>query len=108
MYVTRSQRDHPLNRKADELLRQMNVNPSDDILSIVLLTIMALDNEIQDIWKAALFQLNSEAVMQRITGKDPEEIGFELKPEELDDATPYQAAFMILEALGFEDAVYVE
>ena len=100
MNVTRSQREHPLNRKATELLRQIKVIPSVEMLPMMQLMIEALDNEIQDFAKARLYQLDSKVVMKQVTPA--------LKLTDLDDTTPYQAALLIVEALGIEDALYAE
>ncbi len=100
MNVTRTQRDHLLNRKATELLRQMKQQPWEETLPMVQLLIAALDNEIPDFVKATLHQLNSKVVMKQVTPA--------LNLTDLDDTTPYQAAHLIVESLGVEEALYAE
>ena len=100
MSVTRLQREHPLNRKADELLRQMKVVPWDETLPMIQLVIEALDNEIPDDLKTVLHQLVSKGVMKQVTPA--------LRLTDLDDTTPYQAAHLIVEAMDIQDALYVK
>ena len=97
---TRLQREHPLNRKATELLRMMKVVPSDEMLPMMQLMIEVLDDEIPDSAKATLHKLDSRGVMKRVTPA--------LKLTDLDDTTPYQAAYLIVEAMDIQDALYVE
>lgn len=100
MSVTRLQREHPLNRKAMELLRQMKVVPWDETLPMIQLMIEALDNEIPDNVKATLHQLDSKGVMKQVTPA--------LRLTDLDNVTPEEAAYLFVEAMGIQDALYVD
>lgn len=98
MNVTQSQRDHSLNRKATELLRQMKQQPWEETLPMVQLLIAA--DIMPDIVVAKLHQLDSKSVMKQVTPA--------LGLTDLDDTTPYQAALLIAEVMDLQDALYVE
>lgn len=99
MNVTRSQREHPLNRKATELLRQMKVIPSDEALPIVQLLTETLGDDMPDGVTARLHRLDSVKVIKQVTPA--------LHLTDLDDTTPYQAALLIAEVMGLDELVDV-
>lgn len=94
-----SQRDHPLNRRASELLKQLKVRQSSDLLPLVKLVVEALDDRLDDLTKSALYRLDPETVMRHVSPL--------LKVSDLDNASPEEAAELFVEALGLEELVSV-
>ena len=92
-------RDHPLNQRAIELLKEAKVQPSPgQLLPLVQLVVEILENRFLDEGaRAALYQLSPESVMKHVEPL--------LKVSDLEDHDPEEAAYRIVEALGFEEAV---
>ncbi len=94
-----SHRNHPLNQRASELLKQLKVPPSSELLPLVQLVIEALDDRLQNGLKSALFQLKPESVMKQV---EPV-----LKVSDLENLSPEEAAEWFIEALELEELVSV-
>ncbi len=94
-----SQRDHPLNQRASQLLERLKVPPSYDLLPLVQLVIEALDDRLDDVAKAGLYRLNPENVMKRVSPL--------LTVSDLENLGPEEAAEWFIEALGLEELVSV-
>ena len=92
-------RDHPLNQRAIELLKEAKLQPSPgQLLPLVQLVVEVLENRFLDEGaRAALYQLSPESVMKHVEPL--------LKVSDLEDHDPEEAAYRIVEALGFEEAV---
>ncbi len=94
-----SQRDHPLNQRASQLLKQLKVPPSGELLPLVQLVLEALDDRLQNGLKSALYRLSPEIVMRQVSPL--------LKVSDLENASPEEAAELFVEALGLEELVSV-
>jgi hypothetical protein len=94
-----SQRDHPLNRRASELLKQLKVRQSSDLLPLVKLVVEALDDRLDDLTKSALYRLDPETVMRQVSPL--------LTVSDLENLGPEEAAEWFIEALGLEELVSV-
>ena len=97
MVESQPQRNHPLNQRASQLLKQLGVQPSMG-LPLVNLVIEALDDRLDDLTKSTLFRLPPDAVMKQV---EPV-----LKVSDLDDLTPEEAAEAIIEALELDELVF--
>ena len=94
-----SQRDHPLNQRATELLKEAKLQPSlGQLLPLVQLVVEVLENRfLYEEARAALFRLSPEVVMKQVEPR--------LKVSDLENLAPDEAAYRIVEALGFEELV---
>ena len=93
-------RDHPLNQRATELLKEAKLQPflDDQFLPLVQLVVEVLENRfLYEEARAALYRLSPEVVMKHVEPL--------LKVSDLEDHDPEEAAYRIVEALGFEEAV---
>ncbi len=92
-------RDHPLNQRATELLKEAKLQPSlGQLLPLVQLVVEVLENRfLYEEARAALYRLSPEVVMRQMEPR--------LEVSDLEDHDPEEAAYKILEALGFEDFV---
>ena len=96
MSVSKQQREHPLNRKASELLKSMKgPPPNQEILPILLLVIVVLNGLMDDETMAALYRMSPESVMKKVSPLLTES----------DLSSPNEAAYLIVEALGIEELV---
>ena len=94
-----SQRDHPLNQRASQLLERLKVPPSYDLLPLVQLVIEALDDRLENGTKSALYRLDPETVMRQVEPL--------LTVSDLENLGPEEAAEWFIEALGLEELVSV-
>ncbi len=97
--VSKSPLDHPLNQRASELLKEAKLQPSLGLLlPLVQLVVEVLENRFLDEGaRAALYQLSPESVMKHVEPL--------LKVSDLENVSPDEAAYQIVEALGFEELV---
>ena len=97
--VSKSQLDHPLNQRASELLKDAKLQPSPGLLlPLVQLVVEVLENRfLYEEPRAALYRLSPEIVMKQLSPR--------LEVSDLEDHDPEEAAYKIVEALGFEDFV---
>ncbi len=91
------QNKHPLNKRAADLLKEMEQKPWPNMLHIVQLLIETLGDVMGDPLTARLYHLDAKKVMRRVTPV--------LKAEDLADATPEEAGYLIAEAMGLDEAV---
>lgn len=90
-----SQRDHPLNQLASQLLKQLKVPPSGTLLPLVQLILETMQDRMLNGLEAALYQLSPEAVMRQV---EPV-----LKVSDLEDHDPEEAAEKFLEAMELQE-----
>ena len=95
-----SQNNHPLNRRARVLLRQVKGEMSPDRVYLVQLVLWGLENEVDGLERddeliANLWEASPDLVMKRLAEGDDAP----LDPHELDNLDPVDAAQRIYEAL---------
>ena len=99
MPESQPQRDHPLNQRVTELLKEAKLQPSlGQLLPLVQLVVEVLENRfLYEEARAALYRLSPESVMRQVEPL--------LKVSDLENVSPDEAAYQIVEALGFEELV---